>query len=65
MTEEKRKMIDSLKMVAADVEADVRHFDGKPFDGRTVAEYFGYQAAAIKAIAEVVIELLENEPEHE
>lgn len=40
--------------IAADMEIDAREFDGKPFNGRTVAEYFGNQGAAIAALAKIV-----------
>jgi len=52
-----------MDMVAADQEKDAREFDGRPFNGRTVAEYFGNQGAAIAALAKaikVVIEELEK-----
>lgn len=42
--------------IAADMEIDAREFDGKPFNGRTVAEYFGNQGAAIAALAKITAE---------
>ena len=47
-------------MVAEDVENDAKEFDGKPFTGKIVAEYFGNHGAAIKALADVLKELIEN-----
>ena len=47
-----------LEEIARYAEADVHRFEGQPFTGRTVAEYMGCQAAAIKALAEVVATLL-------
>lgn len=44
-----------------DMAADAKAFDGKPFDGRTVAEYFGNQGAAIAALARIVREFVEVE----
>jgi len=45
------RAVEVLQAIADDMEADVKHFDGKPFTGRTVAEIHGNLAAAIKAIA--------------
>ena len=47
-----------LREVAKDMENDAREFDGKPFNGRTVAEYFGNQGAAIAALAKIIVKLL-------
>lgn len=46
------KIVKLLEKVAADVEKDAVEFDGKSFDGKTVATYFGYHGAAIKAVAD-------------
>lgn len=59
--EKKEKMIRVLKTIADDMESDAKRFDGKPFDGKTVAEYFGCQGAAIAALADIVKEILEEE----
>ena len=47
-----------LRDIALDMEHDATNFDGKPFTGRTVAEYFGYQGAAIAALARIIETLL-------
>ena len=40
MNEEKRKkMIEVMAMVMDDVKNDATDFDGKPFTGKTMAEY--------------------------
>lgn len=39
--------------------ADATAFDGKPFNGRTVAEYLGNQGAAIAALARILRETVE------
>ena len=44
-------IIKQLEMIEADMENDAKELDGRPFNGRTVAEYFGYQGAAIAALA--------------
>lgn len=42
------------RMVVKDMKDDVARFDGQPFNGKTVAEYFGNQGAAIAALAKVL-----------
>jgi len=49
-----KRMLEVLEMIIADVENDVSNFEGKPFNGKIVAEYFGNQAAAIQALAKIV-----------
>lgn len=46
--------------VSKDVENDAKEFDGKPFTGKTVAQYFGNHGAAISALANVLKEILQN-----
>ena len=48
------KMLEVLEMVKTDMKADAEHFDGQPFDGKTVAKYFGNQGAAIAALANII-----------
>ncbi len=48
------KTIEVLDMIAEDMKNDAKNFDGKPFNGRTVAEYFGHQGAAIAALAKTL-----------
>ena len=57
----KEKLLKVCEQVSADVENDVHEFEGKPFNGRTVATYFGYQAAAIKALSDVLKRLIEDQ----
>jgi len=54
------KKIKILKMVAEDMKNDAENFDGRPFNGRTVAEYFGKQGAAIAALANIIRSILEE-----
>ena len=56
------KRIEVLEAIAKDMEDDARNFDGKPFNGKTVAEYFGNQGAAIAALADIVKSLITAEP---
>lgn len=58
----KESLIKICESVAMDIENDAKEFDGKPFDGKTVATYFGYHGAAIKALADVLKEILQNQP---
>ena len=53
-------IIRRLDMIAQDMKNDAREFDGKPFNGKTVAIYFGYQGAAISALAKIIKETLMN-----
>lgn len=50
-----------LKMIADDMKNDAKNFDGRPFNGKTVAEYFGNQGAAIAALAHIIESILEKE----
>jgi hypothetical protein len=54
------KRIEILKMIADDMKDDAKNFDGKPFNGKTVAEYFGNQGAAIAALANIIQSVLEE-----
>ena len=53
-----RKQI--CEKIAEDMKNDAAAFDGKPFTGKTVGEYFGYHGAAIAALADLVKSLLEE-----
>ena len=54
------RRIKVLETIAKDMKDDASNFDGKPFNGRTVAEYFGNQGAAIAALCNIVKSLLES-----
>lgn len=45
---------DVLNTIAEDMKNDAKNFDGKLFNGRTVAEYFGNQGAAIASLAKIL-----------
>ncbi len=49
-----------LREIVRDMENDAREFDGRPFNGKTVAEYLGNLGAAIAAIAEIVKSILDE-----
>ncbi len=43
-----------LKEIAEDMKKDAKHYEGRPFNGREVAQYFGKQGAAIAALANIL-----------
>lgn len=51
---------DICSQIAEDTKNDATNFDGQPFNGRTVAAYFGNHGAAIAALANLVKSLLEE-----
>ena len=55
------KTIAILEEIAKDMENDAKEIDGKPFNGKTVAKYLGYQGAAIAALARIVRSILKEE----
>ena len=55
------KRISTCKMIADDMKNDAAKFDGGPFNGKTVAEYFGNQGAAISALADILKSILEED----
>ena len=54
------KEIEVLEMIMKDMKDDAIKFDGRPFNGKTVAEYFGNQGAAIASLANIVKLILEK-----
>ena len=61
MNQQKRdRVCEVLRAIAADMEADATAFDGRPFNGRTVAEYFGNHGAAIAALARAIEAILSD-----
>lgn len=63
--QKKEKIVKVMKMVIEDVRNDAAYFDGQPFNGKTVATYMGNHGAAIKAVADAVIAILEYKKEEE
>jgi hypothetical protein len=59
MNDTDRKLLtEKLDMIAQDMKQDAENFDGREFNGKNVAEYFGYQGAAIAALANIMKKLL-------
>ena len=54
------KRIKVLSMIAEDMKNDAKEFDGKPFNGKTVAEYFGNQGAAIATLSDIIKSILND-----
>ena len=59
----KTQTIKVLNMIADDMKSDAAYYEGKPFTGRNVAEYFGKQGAAIAALANIMRAALEGDKE--
>jgi hypothetical protein len=49
-----------LKTIEEDMRRDAKELDGQPFNGRVVAQQFGYHGAAIAALARNLYKLLEE-----
>ena len=58
---DKKRMLEVCEQISKDVENDARTFDGKPFNGRIMAEYMGNHGAAIKALADILSEVIKTE----
>lgn len=56
----KDELIKICNLIIEDTENDVKKFKGAPFDGATVGQWFGQQAAAITGLANIVKEILIN-----
>ena len=54
------KRIKLLEMIMEDTKNDAASFDGRPFTGKVVAEYFGNHGAAIAALANIIKSMLEK-----
>ena len=63
MKDHAAKIIRVLETIAQDMADDAKNFDGRPFNGKTVAQYFGNQGAAIAALASIVKTLVEDSHE--
>jgi DNA mismatch repair protein MutH len=57
-----KRIVEVLEMIATDMVNDAKDLDGKPFNGRTVAEALGNQGAAIATLARIIKTMAENLP---
>lgn len=48
------RSVEVLDMIIADMESDVKAFEGKPFTGKTLGELHGTLAATLQALAKIV-----------
>ena len=55
-----KKELEVLDMIIDDCEKDVNDFEGKPINGKTVAEMHGILEAKIQALAKVVKKIAEE-----
>lgn len=55
-----KRHIERMQLVISETEKDVSDLEGKPFDGKVVAEYHGYLSAGLTAIAGTVKEILQE-----
>lgn len=62
--ERKNRAIKVLKMIEEDAENDATTFEGKPFNGKNVAEYLGNLGASIASLANILRELLGEDPKN-
>jgi hypothetical protein len=58
---DKNRAIEVLDMIAKDAKDDATNFDGKPFTGRVVAEYFGNHGASISKLSEILKAFIKGE----
>lgn len=65
MNEKAEKRIKMLDRIAEDMKNDARDFDGRSFDGETVAQYFGNHGAAIAALAKIIKDMQQELAEAE
>jgi hypothetical protein len=57
---DKEKVLQVLDIICKDMEKDAKEMDGLPFNGKTVGKYYGYQAAAIKTLSEIIKTLIRD-----
>jgi hypothetical protein len=50
-----------LNMIITDMEADVKAFEGRPFNGKTLGELHGNLCATVQALAEIMKHHIERE----
>ena len=60
----KNKTLRILEKISEDMRNDAKEFDGKPFNGKTVAQYFAYQGAAIHALTNILRQVINEGDEN-
>ena len=56
----KDKLISILKMIQTDMKKDAIYYEGKEFNGKNVAEYFGKIGAATAALAQIIENIIKE-----
>lgn len=59
-----KKELEILQMIIEDMENDIKQFDGKPFNGRTLGELHGNLCATIQALAGIMKKYIETTEEN-
>jgi len=54
-----KEIIKILDMIISDCEQDIKNFDGREFNGKTLGELHGILEAKIHALAKIVRKLVE------
>ena len=55
------KELEVLDMIIADCEQDVKDFEGREFNGRTLGELHGQLEAKIQALAKIIKKIIKGE----
>lgn len=63
MNDKKQKAVEVLQMIADDCEKDVNDYEGKPLNGKTVAEIHGILEAKIQRLALILKDAIEGKYE--
>lgn len=51
---DKARKIEVLKMIVEDAKSDAMYYEGRPFNGREVATYFGKIGAMVATLSKVI-----------
>lgn len=65
MADKELTSIQVLDMIIKDCEADVKEYDGKPFNGRTLGELHGVLEAKILALATIMKKEIQSKDSNE
>lgn len=56
-----KRISEVMGLVSHDMENDVKNFEGKPFNGRTLGEAHGQLCAAVQAVAKALKQIVDEE----
>ena len=57
---DKARKIEVLKMIVEDAENDAIYYEGRPFNGKEVAEYFGKMGAMIATLSKIIAHIVND-----